>query len=188
MGLGVQSGWADPTNPAWSPGGSDFLKIFNDIKRVAVRPSGRWLRYDTLLYPDKNWYNCRVYLSQYDVDAETGQMVGPIGSVADTFTINTTGIYALACRERFLGGVNGNHGLRITISGGSILAESDVPVVPLHLTSNYVHTFFYLTAGQQIIFQHMYDGYGDSNNLTLYTNIPGPEISIHMLAERDLHS
>jgi hypothetical protein len=188
VGLGVQSGWSDPTNPNWTPGGSDFLKIFNDIKRLAVRPSGRWLRYDEALTPDNTWYNCRIYSEQYDVDAETGQMLGSFPGVADTFTIQTTGTYLLTCRERFSGFANGDHSLRAMIVDGSVMAESDVVVVPLHVQTNYLHVVHPLTAGQQIVFQHKYNGYTDNRNLTLFTNIPGPEIVIHMLGERALHN
>jgi hypothetical protein len=103
VGLGVQSGWSDPTNPTYVRQGPTSSRIYNDIKRIAVRPSGRWLRYDTVLTPDNTWYNCRIYSEQYDVDAETGQMLGTFPGVADTFTIQTTGIYDLAVRERFSG-------------------------------------------------------------------------------------
>jgi hypothetical protein len=190
VGLGVQSGFPDPTDPNYRPSSSDFLRIFNDIKRIAVRPSGRWLRYDTALTPDNTWYNCRIYSEQYDVDAESGQLLGTFPGVADTFTIQTTGIYDLAVRERFSALNGGDHGLRITIGGGgSIIAENDVVVVPLHVQTNYCRAAFYLTAGQTIVFQHKYfTSDASPGNMTLYTSIPGPEITIHMLAERDLHS
>ena len=189
MGLGVQSGWSDPTNPTYVPSGSDFLKIYNDIKRIAVRPSGRWVRFDTSLVSDNNWYNCRVQSEQYDVDAESGQMLGTISGAADTFTIQTTGLYDLAVRERFSGSVNGDHGLRIIVVGNPItLAESDVVIVPLHVQTNYCRTIYYLTAGQQVQFQHKYNGFGDPAPLTLYTTVPYPEVTIHMLAEHDLHA
>jgi hypothetical protein len=56
-------------------------------------------------------------------------MLGTFPGVADTFTIQTTGIYDLAVRERFSALDSGDHGLRITIGGGgSIIAENDVVV------------------------------------------------------------
>lgn len=188
MGLGVQSGWADPTDPSYKLSGSDLLKYNNDIKRLAVRPSGRWLRFDTSLISDGNWYPARVQTEQYDVDAESGQLLGTISGAADTFSINTTGLYDLAIRERFSGLANGDHGLRATIVGGSVLAENDIVIVPLHVQTNYCRTIHYLTAGQQIQFQHKYNGFGDSRDLTLYTTTPTPEVTIHMLGEHDLHA
>jgi hypothetical protein len=190
VGQGVQSGWADPTDPTYKLSGSDLLKVYNNIKRIAVRPSGRWLRYDTVLTPDNTWYNCRVSTENYDADAESGQMLGPISGAADTFAIQTTGIYDLAIRERFSALDSGDHGLRITIGGGgSIIAENDVVVVPLHVQTNYCRAAYYLTAGQTIVFQHKFFTSASSpGNMTLYTSIPGPEITIHMLAERDLHA
>lgn len=189
MGLGVQSGWADPTNPSYVPSGSDFLKIYNDIKRLAVRPAGRWLRYDTALTPDNTWYNCRVYQAQYDVDAEGGQIVGTISGTADTFNVTTTGIWGMGVRERYSGtALTSVHSLRIIVVGGSILAESDKAVAPLQVTSNWCYTEFSLTAGQQIQFQHKYQNLSDSSNLTLYTSIPGPEIIMRLVQEHDLHA
>jgi hypothetical protein len=65
VGLGVQSGWSQiPTDPTMSVSLRLPQESYNDIKRIAVRPSGRWLRYDTVLTPDNTWYNCRIYSEQ----------------------------------------------------------------------------------------------------------------------------
>lgn len=191
MGLGVQSGWSDPTNPTYVPSGSDFLKIYNDIKRIAVRPAGKWFRYDTTLVGDNNWYDCRVDAAEYDVDAEAGQIVGTIGATpANTFNITTTGIWALGVRERYSGTLNGDHSLRIFVVGAvAALAEQDKVIVPAHVSSNWCYTEEYLTAGQQIKFQHKYQQFsGGSDTLTLYTTPPKPEIIMRLVQERDLHA
>jgi hypothetical protein len=49
VGQGVQSGFPDPTDPTYqAQSASDSAqRSYNNIKRIAVRPSGRWLRYDT---------------------------------------------------------------------------------------------------------------------------------------------
>jgi hypothetical protein len=189
VGLGVQSGWVDPTSPSYSLSGSDLLKIFTDIKRLAVRPAGRWLRYDTALVSDGNWYNCRVASADYDVDAEAGQIVGPIGSTAQTFTATTTGIWALGVRERFAGTVNGLHLLRAVTTTGTPLGQNHVVVTAPNLQTNWFYTEKYLTAGTQLNFQHQYNGFSVTTaSMNLYTNDPCPEIIMRLVQERDLHS
>jgi hypothetical protein len=190
MGLGVQSGWSDPTNPSWVPGGSDFLKLFNDVKRLAVRPAGKWTRYDTSLVGDNNWYDCRVAGIRYDVDAEGGQIVGPITGSASTFNVTTTGIWGLGVRERYSGSLNGDHSLGIMVVGAvAPLVEHTQTIVPAHVQTNWCYTEEYLTAGQQVKFQHKYQQFsGGSDTLTLYTTPPIPEIIMRLVQERDLHA
>lgn len=193
MGLGVQSGWPDPTNPTWVPGGSDFLKLFNNDKRLAVRPAGKWVRYDTTLVSDyPTWHNCQVSSTTYEVDAESGHFVGTITGVADTFTIPTTGLYDLYVQERFQGAVNGNHGLRVVNASTQVTfddAYSEMAIIPLHVQ---VHRLFvpgvYLTSGTTVNFQHRYNGFGDVTPLPLQTGAPTPTITIRMVAEHDLHA
>lgn len=190
MGLGVQSGWADPTNPSYVPSGSDFLKIYNDIKRIAQRPAGKWFRFDTSLVGDNNWYDCRVSAAEYDVDAEGGQIVGTISGAASTFTAPTTGIYGCGVRERYSGSLNGDHSLQIIVVGAvAAFAEHTQTIVPAHVQTNWCYTEKYLTAGQQVKFQHKYQQFsGGSDTLTLYTTPPTPEIIMRLVQERDLHA
>jgi hypothetical protein len=174
-----------------APVAADMQRIVGDLKALNVRPAGRWLRIDVSLQSDNNWYNCRVGTSQYDVDAQGGHMQSALfaspGLWVDTFDINTTGLYLLSVRERFAGFVNGNHGLRIQIVGSSVLTETLVPVVAEHPQTNHCWTEHALTAGQQIQFQHSYNGFGDARDLTLYTDTPTPEIIIRQVQERILH-
>lgn len=193
MGLGVQSGWADPTNPTYVPSGSDFLKLYNDIKRLAVRPAGCWLKFDSSLVADyPTWHNCQVSSTVYEVDAEAGTFIGPISGVAATWTIPTTGLYDLSLRERYNGAINGNHGLRVVNAATQITvgdAYSEKPIIAGHPD---VHHLFapgvYLTAGTQLNFQHRYNSFGDPTPLPLDVGAPTPAITIRMVAERDLHA
>lgn len=188
MGTGPSNAWPTFTDgpDGTGIGASDMNRMAGDFKVLSQQPAGRFLRYDTAMTGDQQWYNCRYMTAQYDVDAQGGYLSPDLhtgAAVADTFTINTTGLYHIQATERGSCGTSGYLRLGIFINSGSELAEDIVNFLGLQVWVADVSTTHYLTAGQQIQIRHYAF---TSQPITLYTGAPGPFLTITRVQNRDL--
>ena len=185
MGAGPSNPWptfsdyVDQNNPGVAPSASDMNRMAGNFKFLTVPPSISLLRYDTSLVADNQWHNCRFDTAQWDVDAQGGFISPDLhngAAVAETFTINTTGLYDLRATERFACGVTGYLWLRVMIVSGSELDRDTVPFTANNIYTARLGRRAYLTSGQQIQFQHLAFA---GQNVTLYTDNPSPFAEIH---------